>query len=470
MCRKLSIIFLLCVAMLFPSIASAQESIWSRQKIAIASISDRTERGLDENYKRSIYAKIRDVLVTNFDTFEVNIDDVKNQLRASNLPPSPQNIRKKIGERGADFIVFTEIRATSSAYDAYNANAQIIIILSQHRIVTGKEVSRTITVSPNQSAVTGGVGQLISELFGVSTSGQSVSQNTYGSQPAQQSARTQTIKIGDVLYNDGRAGIVFSVDTSMQQGLIVSVDESQLIIENAKYWCEELGKSWRLPSVDELELIYRNVDVINASLERNGYSTRIYKEDYYWSNLVSDGWICVSMNDGVGYRDLGDSFNRVRAVSAFSLNSHNNSSSSTHQYSSYNQSQSSYSQTYKVGDYYDANGKQGVVFAVTPDGKHGKIVGLNNLGNMTWNSAVSACRNLGNGWRLPSEDELLAIYKVKSTLDSTLAAVGDGLPEGYHWSSIEGGSDYAWRVHMFSGTTYYDPKNYYYYVRAVSAF
>ena len=328
MCRKTFIVLLLCVAMLFPGIASAQESIWSQQKIAIASIADKTERGLDENYKRSIYNKIRDVLVTNFDTFEVNIDDVKNQLRASNLPPSPQNIRKKIGERGADFIVFTEIRATSSAYDAYNANAQIIIVLSQHRIATGKEVSRTITVSPTRSAITDGVGQLISELFGVSTSGQSASQNTYGSQPAQ----------------------------------------------------------------------------------------------------------------------------------------------SSHQYTSYNQSQSSYSQTYKVGDYYDANGKQGVVFVVTPDGKHGKIVGLKDLGKMNWNSAVSACRNLGNGWRLPSKEELLAIYKVKSTLDSTLAAVGDELPSSYYWSSTEYNSDCAWGVFMSDGYTRSYLKNLDGYVRAVSAF
>ena len=329
MCRKTFIVLLLCVAMLFSGIASAQESIWSQQKIAIASIADKTERGLDENYKRSIYNKIRDVLVTNFDTFEVNIDDVKNQLRASNLPPSPQNIRKKIGERGADFIVFTEIRATSSAYDAYNANAQIIIVLSQHRIATGKEVSRTITVSPTRSAITDGVGQLISELFGVSTSGQSASQNTFGSQPAQ----------------------------------------------------------------------------------------------------------------------------------------------STHQYSSYNQSQSSYAKTYKVGDYYDANGKQGVVFAVTPDGKHGKIVGLNNLGRMNWNSAVSACSNLGNGWRLPSKEELLAIYKVKSTLNSTLAAVGDGLPEDWLWSSTECRSDRAWRVYMDDGIPLCDDKgNNFFYARAVSAF
>lgn len=148
----------------------------------------------------------------------------------------------------------------------------------------------------------------------------------------------------------------------------------------------------------------------------------------------------------------------------------NVSAQSTHQYSSYNQSQSSYAKTYKVGDYYDANGKQGVVFAVTPDGKRGKIVGLDNLGLMPWDNAIAACRNLGNGWRLPSREELLAIYKVKSTLDSTLVAVGDGLPEDWHWSSTEYSSDRAWRVSMSSGYTHYDHKYYGLSVRAVSAF
>lgn len=140
-------------------------------------------------------------------------------------------------------------------------------------------------------------------------------------------------------------------------------------------------------------------------------------------------------------------------------------------------SQSSYSKTYKVGDYYDANGKQGVVFAVTPDGKRGKIVGLNNLGLMLmpWDNAIAACRNLGNGWRLPSREELLAIYKVKSTLNSTLAAVGDELtstggPEGWYWSSIECSSDRAWNVSMNNGNTEHNPKDINLSVRAVSAF
>lgn len=180
---------------------------------------------------------------------------------------------------------------------------------------------------------------------------------------------------------------------------------------------------------------------------------------------------------------LGEQQSNQNSSNSYNNNNYNNnynnnnySNSSSYQRPSYQQpaysqpSQSSYSKTYKVGDYYDANGKQGVVFVVTPDGRRGKIVGLNDLGIMDWNSAVSACCNLGNGWRLPSEDELLAIYKVKSTLDSTLAAVGDELSFAWHWSSIECGSDCAWFVDLSNGDTLYIDKYYYRCVRAVSAF
>lgn len=136
---------------------------------------------------------------------------------------------------------------------------------------------------------------------------------------------------------------------------------------------------------------------------------------------------------------------------------------------SYSQTQSSYVKTYRVGDYYNENGKSGVVFVVTPDGQHGKIINLTNLDRMSWNSAVQACNNLGNGWRLPTKGELLAIYKVKSTLDQTLAPVGDTIDVAY-WSSTEMSSYYAWFVDMNNGVTHYNSKNDNLYVRAVSAF
>ena len=63
------------------------------------------------------------------------------------------------------------------------------------------------------------------------------------------------------------------------------------------------------------------------------------------------------------------------------------------------------------------------------------------------------------------------IYTNKSKINSTLSANGfTRLNEDYYWSSTEYSSSKAWDVDMGSGYTYSDDKNYYYYVRAVSAF
>ena len=130
----------------------------------------------------------------------------------------------------------------------------------------------------------------------------------------------------------------------------------------------------------------------------------------------------------------------------------------------------SYAQkTWKVGDFYDVNGKQGVVYVVTPDGMHGKIISLYQT-QTTWGEAKKWCGNLGSGWRLPSKDELLHICKVRNTLNQVLPAVGDVIPADYHWSSTEYGSESAWLVSMVDGYTGNGNKPNDCYVRAVSAF
>lgn len=127
-------------------------------------------------------------------------------------------------------------------------------------------------------------------------------------------------------------------------------------------------------------------------------------------------------------------------------------------------------QPWKVGDYYDVDGKQGVVFVVTPDGKHGKIVCLRELGFFPWDTAKSKCAEIGTGWYLPSKDELVSMYKAKSKINPTLLAVGDPLRDDFYWSSTEYDSAFAWLVYMYKGSTYGDLKYDYGYVRAVSAF
>ncbi|MBQ9137412.1 MAG: PEGA domain-containing protein [Alistipes sp.] len=163
---------------------------------------------------------------------------------------------------------------------------------------------------------------------------------------------------------------------------------------------------------------------------------------------------------------------------------------------------SSSGKTYKVGDYYNDGKKKGVVFEVSADGRHGKIVsmkqsrdclqwssdanerkrligadsetdGAYNMAKVKaiagWQSKYPAfkwCADLGEGWYLPAKEELLTIYKNKDKLNAKLA----NKIASYYWSSTEYNEFCAWLVGMYNGDTLYYTKHDNDYVRAVSAF
>ena len=166
---------------------------------------------------------------------------------------------------------------------------------------------------------------------------------------------------------------------------------------------------------------------------------------------------------------------------------------------------------YKVGDLYNEDGKQGVVFEIWDNGRHGKIVSLNetklqwctdeqykreivlgltnksdgktNTDNVMQRSdsdqypAFVWCRHKGADWYLPAYDELKAIYNNQSAINSTLAEYNCTTfcttVSGFYCSSTEDNDEpefCAWYVGMDDGDTYYYDKYSNYYVRAVSAF
>ena len=130
------------------------------------------------------------------------------------------------------------------------------------------------------------------------------------------------------------------------------------------------------------------------------------------------------------------------------------------------------SRSYNIGDYYNENGREGVVFEVWDGGRHGKIVSLDETG-ANWDDANDWCQNKGKGWRLPTMDELKAISDIKSKINSTLAEYGAGLTDAWYWSSTEYENDpelLALYVYMYDGNNYYYDKTYNRYVRAVSDF
>lgn len=171
--------------------------------------------------------------------------------------------------------------------------------------------------------------------------------------------------------------------------------------------------------------------------------------------------------------------------------------------------------TYQIGDYYDDGVKQGVVFDVWDNGKHGKIVSLDvtlelwcteeqyGKGIVVGTSSESDgkantdkvmaradssqypafqwCRAKGAEWYLPAKDELKRLLlndEVRNAVNKTLdqygaVKLGKKGETGWYWSSSEYvGSNqfYAWGVRMLGGNANYGSKYSNSYVRAVSAF
>ena len=144
--------------------------------------------------------------------------------------------------------------------------------------------------------------------------------------------------------------------------------------------------------------------------------------------------------------------------------------------------------TYKVGDYYDKDGKKGVVFEVTADGLHGKIVSLDqaklqwavdkNFGSLfnkqnpskirlgfggqqdgqehtrriqqieNWREKYPAfawCVQMGRSWYLPALNEVRLIYQNADTVNRTLGQKGATLFHDVYWTASEVlGTDNVW--------------------------
>ena len=124
---------------------------------------------------------------------------------------------------------------------------------------------------------------------------------------------------------------------------------------------------------------------------------------------------------------------------------------------------------YQLGDYYNRNGNKGVVIKISNGGRNGKILSLDETEYWEWSDAKQWCLNHGDGWRLPTKDELLAIYQNKRDINYWLTRCkGIQLGDGWYWSSTNS-DGCANSVNMGNGNVH-GFKDYTNYVRAVSAF
>ena len=127
---------------------------------------------------------------------------------------------------------------------------------------------------------------------------------------------------------------------------------------------------------------------------------------------------------------------------------------------------------YAVGDLYDANGVQGVVFAISEGGAHGKIVSVTEPSKkLEWAEANAWCSGQGEGWYCPNIDELVVLHSVSTVINTTLEGVGaEKIKPQIYWSSEPKGKDYAYYVSMISGESNHASTGFTALVRAVSVF
>ncbi len=80
-----------------------------------------------------------------------------------------------------------------------------------------------------------------------------------------------------------------------------------------------------------------------------------------------------------------------------------------------------------IGASYDG----GIVFSISSNGKTGKIVSPKDAGPMAWQNAMNIHEQLGDGWRLPTLDELKTMYQTIGQGATNSGQFADGL----YWSA-----------------------------------
>ena len=81
---------------------------------------------------------------------------------------------------------------------------------------------------------------------------------------------------------------------------------------------------------------------------------------------------------------------------------------------------------------------------------------------MTWDDAKKACKVLGDGWRLPTIDELNTLYINKDKIG--------GFARDVYWSYTKNDDYNAWVQGFYGGVHYSTNKVFTSYVRAIRTF
>lgn len=169
----------------------------------------------------------------------------------------------------------------------------------------------------------------------------------------------------------------------------------------AKKACEALGEGWRLPTKKELNYLCQNKDSI-------GY----YEADIYWSSteIKNDVWHQNFVNNDMSICGK-DSKLFVRAVMTIDINDDE----------SHEEELDIIGEPIKINDLMIAEHE-------FPE-------------KMDWDDAMKACKDLGEGWRLPTKKEILMIYQNRNEISY--------YPDDYYWTATIHDIDKEWAWYQY---------------------
>ena len=275
--------------------------------------------------------------------------------------------------------------------------------------------------------------------------------------PSATQSTLRKYKIGDIVEVDGVKGVVFEINQDGYSGKVVSVEQSSSKLlwsktsgtkiglkdeKNGKVncsniadkiseypafeWCSKLGASWYLPAKNELLAIYKNKVAIDKRLKiKLGSNT-------YWSSTEYGPYVAYTVGmksgrtayyDGECYKAKNKYY--VRAVAEFGEERAFNATADIPETSA----------PYMVGDVYNENGKQGVVFWTGGNGRYLMIVSLTEPADMECNKLSSWCRSLGAGWQQPRKELMEEIVKNIDPINKTLRKYGVEISDKTYFSS-----------------------------------
>ena len=238
---------------------------------------------------------------------------------------------------------------------------------------------------------------------------------------------------------------------------VMTEDLGRMSWDDAKKACADLGDGWRLPTKDELNVLYENKDEIGGFANNSYWSSTELGNLNAWLQIFNDGYQSSYNKNLYPY-----SVRSVRAASneLESITTNESESAAESEIAALNELESATEDEIAAVNESTVNVNVRELSTV----KIGSLeVMTEDLGQMKWDKAIKARADLGEGWRLPTKDELNVLYENKDEIG--------GFANSDYWSSTESGRAIAWIQNFEFGSKRKASKYFgYHSVRAVRAF